>query len=169
MSIHKSMTWRVLLAVAVAALACAVSAASAVAGGAHDVGVSGGYEARDFGTTDCVPLDDVRLRCTTTGFVSRYLENGDLVGWSTASFEQVIDCAHGRTVGRGVETFDGSVRGGPAGRLTWKLAFVADFDCVGFYPSNLHVVGVVVDGSGPLAGTRGVLLFDDSHYRGVLT
>lgn len=152
-----------------AALAGGATAGGSMAGGVGDLRVSGDYGVQEggFGTTDCVPLDDVRLRCTTTGFTSDY--SGDLVGSSTASFEQVIDCAHGRTVGRGLETFEGSVRGGRPGTLTWTLVFTADFDCTQFFPSSLHIVGVVVKGTGGLAHTRGALLFDDSHYVGVLT
>lgn len=128
--------------------------------------VSGTYTAVDFGTTECAALDDVQLHCSTSGFRSRY--EGDLVGESIASFDQVINCATGRTYGHGVETFSGSVRGGRPGTLTWRLVLTAEFDCETFFPSNLRILGVVTKSTGGLASMRGGLHFDDTSYRGVL-
>jgi hypothetical protein len=152
----------VLLAVGGCLAALVASAADAGWGAAH---VSGTYTAVDFGTTACEPLDDARLGCTTTGFTSDY--DGDLDGLSTSSFRQVIDCVRGRTVGYGSETFTGAI-GGEAGTLTWQLWFTSDFDCAGFFPSNLRIVAVPTNGGGALAGLHGVLLFGDTDYRGVL-
>jgi hypothetical protein len=155
---------RVLAAAATVGLGaalCATAIAPAAAGTQRDVIVAGTYTATDLGTTECVPLSDTRLHCTTSGFASAY--RGGLVGSSTASFEQVIDCATGRTNGTGVETFSGSVRGGPTTTLRWRLYFSADFDCGTFFPSRLRIIGIVTNG--PL---HGVLFFDDTTYRGVL-
>jgi hypothetical protein len=147
--------------VGLGAALCAIAIAPAAVAAQRDVIVAGTYTATDLGTTDCVPLSDTRLHCTTSGFASAYL--GGLVGSSTANFEQVIDCATGRTNGVGVETFSGSVRGGPTTTLRWRLYFSADFDCGTFFPSGLRIVGIVTNGP-----VRGVLFFDDTTYRGVL-
>ena len=151
-----------LLVLAGALAALAASPAGAGQGAAH---VSGTYTAVDFGTTSCEPLDDGRLSCTTTGFGSDF--DGDLDGVSTSSFRQVIDCAQGRTVGHGSETFTGSI-GNASGTLTWRLWFTSDFDCATFVPANLRIVAVPTQGGGGLAGLHGVLLFGDADYRGVL-
>ena len=127
--------------------------------------VSGTYTAVDFGATECEPLDEARLSCTTTGFRSEF--EGDLDGLSTSSFRQVIDCARGRTVGHGSERFTGSI-GNASGTLTWRLWFTSDFDCATFSPANLRIVAVPTEGAGDLAGLRGVLLFGDTDYQGVL-
>ena len=142
--------------------AALVSQAAADRGASH---VAGTYTVSDFGTTTCDPLGTTRLGCRTTGLRSDY--DGDLEGVSTSSFDQVIDCARGRTVGRGSETFTGSVNG-VGGTLTWHLAFMSDFDCASFFPSNLRIVAVPTAGGGGLADTRGVLLFGDTDYTGVL-
>jgi hypothetical protein len=140
------------------------SASQAVAdrGASH---VAGTYAVSDFGTTTCDPLGATRLVCRTAGLRIDY--DGDLAGVSTSGFEQVIDCARGRTVGRGSETFTGSVNG-VGGTLTWQLVFVSDFDCASFFPSDLRIVAVPTEGGGGLAGTHGVLLFGDTDYTGVL-
>ena len=155
-----------------AALVLTVSLSAGLAGNALGAApasglVSGTYTAVDFGTTECAALDDVQLHCSTSGFRSRY--EGDLVGESIASFDQVINCATGRTYGHGVETFSGSVRGGRPGTLTWRLVFTAEFDCETFFPSSLRILGVVTKSTGGLASMRGGLLFDDTSYRGILS
>ncbi len=157
---------RLLVLIPLALLVVAAGAEGAVAGGHHGARVAGIYTATDFGNTECEPLDEVRLRCTTSGFVSTY--EGDLVGTSTTNFEQVINCATGRTVGHGAETFTGTIRGKTTGTLSWRLVLSADFDCATFFPSNLHIVAVVTKGTAGLAGVRGVLLFDDTTYSGLL-
>jgi hypothetical protein len=139
-----------------------VAQATADRGASH---VAGTYTVSDFGTTTCDPLGTTSLVCRTTGFRIDY--DGDLDGLSTSSFDQVIDCARGRTMGRGSETFTGSVNG-VGGTLTWQLVFVSDFDCASFFPSNLRIVAVPTEGGGALAGTHGVLLFGDTDYTGVL-
>jgi len=159
--------WRGLLVAVAVTLSFSAALAGNAFGGALGSGrVSGTYSPVDFGNTECVALDDVRLHCATSGFKSRY--EGDLVGESTATFEQVINCATGRTYGLGVETFGGSLRGGRSGVLTWRFVLEADFDCEAFFPSNLRILGVVTKGSGGLASVRGALLFDDTSYRGLL-
>ena len=155
-----------------AVLVLMVSLSAGLAGNALGAGsatglVSGTYTAVDFGTTECAALDDVQLHCSTSGFRFRY--EGDLVGESISSFDQVINCATGRTYGHGVETFSGSVRGGRPGTLTWRLVFTAEFDCETFFPSSLRVLGVVTKSTGGLASMRGGLHFDDTSYRGVLS
>jgi hypothetical protein len=155
---------RITLLLAIGVAVGAVLAAPAAAGRATQV--SGRYEVVDFGTTTCAPLSETRLDCTTTGLASGYAV-GDLQGTSTSRFRQVIDCARGKTVGHGSETFTGSI-GGSSGTLTWQLWFTSDFDCATFFPSNLRIVAVPTQGTGGLAGVRGVLVFDDVGYRGVL-
>ena len=157
---------RLTVALAVVASTFVVIVPGAVAGGRHRVVVAGTYTVADLGTTDCTTLDETRLRCRTTGLKSDYA--GDLVGQTTADFRQTIDCAGGRTRGHGVETFSGSLLGGAAGTLTWRLHFTADFDCATFVPSNLRILGVLKRGTGGLAGLRGLLLFDDTSYHGLL-
>lgn len=148
------------------ALLVAVGAVvAAPAGAGQDAQVSGTYTVVVFDEPVCEALSETRMACTTTGFVSEY--DGDLDGASTASFEQVIDCARGKTIGHGSETFTGSI-GGASGTLTWQLGFTADFDCSSGFPSNLRIVAVPTRGTGGLAGLRGVLLFGDTTYRGVL-
>lgn len=155
------------MAFALVAATCALLAPSAVAGGAHGVFVAGAYTVPDFGMTDCTPLDDTHLRCSTTALKSDY--TGDLTGTTRADFKQTIDCAAGRARGHGVETFTGSLDGGPAGTLTWRLYFTSDVDCATLAPTNLRIIAIVKRGTGRLAGLRGVLLFDDTTYRGVLS
>lgn len=156
---------KLVLLVAVAATALATFAAEVAATPAHVTSVSGGYGVTALGDTTCAPLPGDRLHCRTTGLEATY--EGDLVGTSTASFAQVIDCAAGRTVGHGTETFTGSL-GTRTGTLTWSLAFTSDFDCTTFFPTNLRIVAVVTQGTGALLGSRGLLVFDDTTYRGLL-
>jgi hypothetical protein len=149
------------------ALLVAVGAVlAAPAGAVRATQVSGKYVVDDFGTTTCTPLSEARLDCTTTGLASGYTV-GDLQGTSTSRFRQVIDCARGKTVGHGSETFTGSI-GGSSGTLTWQLWFTSDFDCATFFPSSLRIVAVPTHGTGGLAGVRGVLLCGDRGYWGVL-
>jgi Protein of unknown function (DUF3224) len=159
------MARRISLLLAVVLAVGALGAAPAVAG-SGSVHVSGYYRVDGIGETACEPVGVTRLRCTTTGLASTY-ERGDLDGTSSSSFEQIIDCARGRTAGYGSETFTGSIHG-VSGTLTWQLGFTSDFDCSTFFPSNLRIVAVPVWGSGDLAGLHGVLLFADDSYRGVL-
>ena len=157
---------RISVLLALVGCLAAVVAVPAGAGRGGAIQVSGSYGVADFGATTCAPLGDTQLSCTTTGFASDYRE-GDLKGTSTSSFQQVIDCARGKTVGRGSETFTGSI-GSASGTLTWELWFSSDFDCATFFPSNLRIVAVPTRGTGSLGGLHGVLFFDDTHYRGVL-
>ena len=157
---------RISVLLALVGCLAAVAAVPAGAGRGGAIQVSGSYGVADFGTTTCAPLGDTQLSCTTTGFASDYPE-GDLNGASMSSFRQVIDCARGKTVGRGSETFTGSI-GSVSGTLTWELWFSSDFDCTTFFPSNLRIVAVPTGGTGGLAGLHGVLFFNDTHYRGVL-
>ncbi len=103
--------------------------------------VAGTYTVTDFGATTCVPKGESGdiLTCTTTAFKSSY--DGNLAGESTADFTQVINCKTSRTRGEGVETFTGSLNGGAAGTLTWKITFRAGFDCATFFPSEFHGLG----------------------------
>ncbi len=152
-------------------LALLVCAAVSLGAGAADAKgrptlVSGQYAVAELGATSCEPIDATRLRCRTSGLTSAY--EGDLEGTSTADFDQVIDCAAGRTTGHGAETFTGSLGGGASGTLTWRLWLTAAFDCTTFFPSNLRIVAVVTRSTGAFAGSHGVLVFDDTSYRGVL-
>jgi hypothetical protein len=153
------------ISVLLALVGCLAAVVASPAGAGRATQVSGTYTVVDFGTTVCEPLSPTRLNCTTTGFASDY--DGDLEGVSTASFQQVIDCVRGKTVGHGSETFTGSV-GGAFGTLTWQLWLTSDFDCASFFPSSLRIVAAPIHGGGDLAGVHGVLFFGDVAYRGVL-
>src|SRR4051812_2591620 len=130
-------TKRALLALAGALLALAAMPALAAAHH-REIRVSGTYVPYDFGTTQCAPKGaspDI-LACSTTGFRSTYA--GSLVGDVATAFSNIIDCKTGRTWGRGVETFAGSLNGSATGTLTWKIAFRSDFDCATSLPSGFQ-------------------------------
>jgi hypothetical protein len=153
--------------VGVAVLAVAVVCAQAAVAAPAAIHVSGTYEVSDFGTTTCAPLAKPFLvGCSTTGFVSQY--DGSLEGSSTSSFVQVINCETGRTAGIGTETFTGSVEGVGSGTLTWLIRFRSAFDCATFSVSNFSATGVIVSGTGDLAGLEGKLHFGDVTYEGDL-
>jgi hypothetical protein len=154
---------------AVTALVAAVVTCTAIAGGHRAIHVSGDYEL-DFarlGTTDCTPIDTIRLRCTTTDMGFDY--HGDLTGSTTIQFEQIVNCRTGVTRGSGTETFTGSIAGAP-GTVTWHVSFGSEFDCLSGFPSNLRAIANLKkrQGTGELAGLKGTLRFDDTTYRGVL-
>jgi hypothetical protein len=153
---------------------CAVVAAATVgmtpadARGRHADRVTGTYSVSDPGVTNCTPKPQhpERLRCDTSGFVSHY--EGDLVGDSNVDFSWRIDCDRGRSEGEGVETFAGSLDGGPSGTLTWRIRFHSRFDCSGFFPFDFDGYGTVRDGSGGFEGAQGSLRFGDTTYEGRL-
>ena len=157
---------RLILTLALALLTCAGVAGGAAAGARPDARVSGTYTVTDFGGTNCTPLSATVLRCATKGLKSDY--SGDLIGDATSDFDQLIDCATGRTVGQGLETFSGTVRGGPAGTLVWRIVFAADFDCGTFYPTKFHAVSLITRATGGLNGASGILRFGDVSYDGLL-
>lgn len=154
-------------AVVLTTLVTAVFACTAVAGGHHALRVSGGYSLSGLGTTDCIPIDDIRLRCTTTDMEFDY--TGDLTGSTTIRFEQIVNCETGVTGGQGIETFTGWI-GGAFGTVTWHLSFTSDFDCQSGFPSSLRAIAKLRkrQGTGELAGFGGRLRFDDTAYSGVL-
>jgi hypothetical protein len=160
-------TARALLALAGALLALAAMPALAAAHH-RDIRVSGTYAAYDFGTTQCVPkgASPDLLACSTTGFRSSYA--GSLVGDVSTEFHNIINCKTGRTWGRGVETFTGSLNGSATGTLTWKISFRSDFDCATSLPSGFQGRSHITASSGALAGIRGRLHFGDVTYDGVL-
>lgn len=130
--------------------------------------VSGTWATTDFGAADCGPVGDstVLIRCDTTGFKSVY--DGSLKGESIVDFTTIIDCQTGFSYGSGVERFAGSVDSVGLGSVTWRISFVAGFDCTDFSISGFRALAVIQSGTGDLAGVRGTLLFDDVSYRGVL-
>lgn len=151
------------LALVVVALMWAQAAPAA----STSVHVSGTYVVSEFGTTTCVPTGSGSVfRCVTTGFVSQY--SGSLMGTSTTSFFQVINCNKGTTSGVGVETFTGSVEGVGSGSLTWIINFHSKFDCATFATSDFSGSGHIVAGTGDLAGLEGKLQFGDVTYEGDL-
>lgn len=113
-----------------------------------------------------MPVNTAVLRCAATGLKSVY--SGDLEGEAISDFEQVINCATGRTVGQGVERFSGTVRGGQPGTLKWRIIFAADFDCATFYPSNFRAFSLIAQATGGLSELSGVLRFGDVTYDGLL-
>ena len=149
---------RLILALVLGLMACAAASTSAAAGTRHHAHVEGTYSVSDFGAIDCVGVSEFVIRCSTTGLISAY--SGDLVGSSTADFEQTIDCGAGRTVGRGSEVFVGAVRGRPE-TLKWRITFASDFNCSPFYPFNFRGLGIV-------SQWGGLLKFDDTTYDGWL-
>jgi hypothetical protein len=130
--------------------------------------VSGTYAVTDFGTSTCAPVGQslFLIRCDTTGFVSQY--TGDLTGATVTEFTQLINCKTGKTHGKGVETFTGSVAGMGAGTLTWRDHFHATIDCLTFAVSDFVGRGKHLSGTGELAELDGKLEFDDTTYDGVL-
>ena len=132
------------------------------------VHVSGTYTVTDLGTTTCGPVGESPnlLRCDTIGFVSEYA--GDMTGTATVDFTQVINCKTGRTRGKGVETFTGTINGIGAGTLTWHDHFHARTDCVTFGLSDFVLRAVGFSGTGALAGLHGEIGFTLSDYDGTL-
>ena len=147
-------------------LAGLVLASAATAGkGVH---LSGTYVVTDEGTTTCLPVGSsgFKIRCETTGFATQYA--GGLTGSAIVDFTTLTDCKTGRSHGKGVETFTGTVAGIGAGTLTWHDHFHATIDCATFEVSGL--VGKEVDFSGTdaLAGVRGRIDYDETTYDGTL-
>jgi hypothetical protein len=153
--------------VTLVAVALVVALAAPAYGGSATL-VSGTYSVTDFGTPACVPLgaDGFIVSCTTTGFVSSY--SGALSGTTTTTFTQVINCKTGRTQGKGIETFTGSIAGVGSGTLTWRDEFTSAFDCTTFAVSDFSGIGVALAGTGSLAGLHGELSFTDTTYAGAL-
>jgi uncharacterized protein DUF3224 len=153
------------------ALLFALLAGLVLASGAtatQGVHVRGTYAVTDLGTTTCGPVGKSPnlLRCDTIGFVSEY--SGDMIGTATVDFTQVIDCKNGRTRGKGVETFTGTIDGTGAGTLTWHDHFHATTDCVTFGLSNFVLKAVGFSGTGALAGLHGKIDFTLTDYDGTL-
>jgi hypothetical protein len=145
-----------------------VAAAPATARGRHAERVAGTLSVIDPGQTSCVPeaKHPTRFRCETTGFLFHY--DGDLVGDSTVDFSWRIDCDRGSSQGEGNETFAGSLDGGPAGTLTWRIRFHSRFDCVGFFPYEFDGHAKIEGGSGGFEEANGSLRFGDTTYEGRL-
>jgi hypothetical protein len=151
-----------LAAVVVGLIVVSVAAATSA------VPVTGTYAVTDLGTTTCAPVGSsvFLIRCETTGFVSQY--GGDLSGSTITEFSQVINCKTGRTQGKGVETFTGTVNGVGVGTLTWHDHFHATMDCATYVVSDFVGKGVHVSGTGDLAGLEGKIRFTLSTYDGTL-
>jgi hypothetical protein len=141
---------------------------TAAATAKKDIHVSGTYSVSDPGTTTCEPVGSsgARLRCDTTGFVIQY--NGDLTGSSVTAFTEVIDCRTGKTHGKGVETFAGTLNGVGAGTLVWHDHFRATTDCATFALSDFALKAVDFSGTGDLAGLDGKIAFTLADYDGTL-
>jgi hypothetical protein len=150
------MVRRLVLALSVVActLVAAPAAASAPPG---STAVSGIWVPVDFGTELCTPHGPHIFRCTVTGFSTAY--TGDLTGTSSAEFVELVNCKTGKVHGHGTETFTGSVAGVGAGTLTWRIHFSATVasDCETL--TSFDGRGVVVGGTGDLAGLHGTLEF----------
>ena len=132
------------------------------------VHASGTYTVTDLGTTTCGSVGESSnlLRCDTIGFMSEYA--GDMTGTATVDFTQVIDCKTGRTRGKGIETFTGTIDGIGAGTLTWHDHFRATTDCVTFGLSDFVLEAVGFSGTGALAGLQGRIDFTLTDYDGTL-
>jgi hypothetical protein len=98
--------------------------------------------------------------------VSQY--TGSLTGTSVANFTQRINCERSRVRGHGTETFTGSLQGGGAGTLTWRIRFHAAFDCSTMAVSNFSGTGLIKSGTDVFAGMHGDLDFGDVTYDGEL-
>jgi len=135
---------------------------------AKGVHVSGTYTVTDLGTTTCGPVGGSPnlLRCDTTGFVSQYA--GDMTGTATVNFTQVINCKTGRTQGKGIETFTGTINGVGSGSLTWHDHFHATTDCITFGLSDFVLKAVGFSGTAALAGLQGRIDFTLTDYDGTL-
>jgi hypothetical protein len=154
----------VTVTVVAAALIGGLSGASA-ASSVRAINVSGTWTTTDFGVPSCTQTGD-RIDCATTGFKSVYA--GSLKGASTVDFSSVAFCRPSFTYGSGIETFTGSIDGIGSGTLTWRISFVSRFDCATFSVSGFRALAVIQSGTGDFAGARGVVMFDDLRYHGVL-
>ena len=141
---------------------------SSAAAAKEAVHVSGTYTVTDFGTTTCVPVGSsaYRIRCATTGFATQY--GGDLTGTAIVDFTTLIDCRTGRSHGKGVETFTGTVNGLGAGTLIWHDHFRSTIDCGTFEVSDLVGKEIDFSGTGQLAAVRGKIDYDETTYDGTL-
>jgi hypothetical protein len=153
-----------MLALVGCTLAAAPAAATALPG---SIAVSGVWIPFDFGTETCTPHGPHVFGCTVTGFSTAY--TGDLIGSSSAEFVEIVNCKTGKVQGHGTDTFTGSVTGVGSGTLTWRIHFSATVgsDCETL--TSFEGRGVIVGGTGDLAGLRGTLEFAfDLTYTGRL-
>jgi hypothetical protein len=156
------------LSFVVAALACVlVVAPAATSARPHQIPVAGMWIPFDLGAETCTPLGAQVSICRVTGFQTQY--TGDLTGTARAEFVEIVNCATGRVHGFGTDTLTGSVTGVGSGTLTWFFFFSATVaeDCETL--TSFEGRGVVVSGTGELAGLHGRLDFAfDLTYTGVL-
>jgi len=132
------------------------------------IDVSGTYTVSNLGDTTCTPVGSsfFLFRCDTRGLVSEY--SGDLTGTAVADFTALINCETNRETGHGTETFTGSIAGAGSGTLAWTDQFSSNFDCDFFFPFDLDINSVAVNGSGEFADLQGKLAFTDTAYSGSL-
>ena len=104
--------------------------------------------------------------CETTGLLTQY--SGTRDGPSVTDFRQIINCKKSRTHGHGTEAFTGSLAGAGSGTLTWRIHFRSAFDCQTFDVADFVARGIVISGTGDLAGLRGSIEYEETTYDGVL-
>lgn len=149
--------------VIVSALAVWPAAASAMRG---EIAISGVTSTLDPGSTNCVSQGPFVLTCESTGFLTGFA--GTLTGSSSTDSSTQLNCKTGRYHGHGVETFTGSLAGAGSGTLTWQLqtsGTISD-DCSAL--TSFEGRGIVVGGTGGLAGLHGAITFDATSYVGSL-
>jgi hypothetical protein len=158
--------WTVKRLLLLSVMAATLVAAQAAVAAPSRVDVSGTYAITDFGAGPCVASSPFIERCATAGLLTDY--SGTLDGASVTDFRQIFNCKKSRTHGHGAETFTGSVEGVGSGTLTWRIHFRSGFDCETFDGPDFVARGVVVSGTGDLAGLSGSIKFDATTYNGVL-
>ena len=128
--------------------------------------VSGSTFTIDPGTATCVLVDHALVRCDSIDFVTGF--SGSLSGTSSTDAVVLINCITGRYHGVGVETFNGSVDTVGSGTLTLQLqeSGTVTPDCSDI--ATFEATGVVIGGTGDLAGLNGTLSFEGSSYSGSL-
>ena len=132
----------------------------------HEIAISGTTTTIDPGSINCVFRGPYVLNCDSTDFLTGL--TGTLTGTSSTDSSLQINCKTLQYHGHGVETFTGTLTGVGSGTLTWQLqtsGTVSD-DCSDL--TSFEGRGVVVSGTGVLAGLNGTLTFDADTYTGSL-
>jgi len=153
--------------IAATVVACALTVGPvAQAVNPHEIAISGTTSTIDPGTGSCVFRGPYVLNCDSLDFLTGFA--GTLTGTSSTDSSVQINCKTLQYHGHGVETFNGSLTGVGSGTLTWQLqtsGTVSD-DCSAL--TSFEGRGVVVSGTGDLAGLNGTLTFEGDTYSGSL-
>jgi hypothetical protein len=132
----------------------------------HQIAISGTTSTIDPGTGNCVFRGPYVLNCDSTDFLTGFA--GTLTGTSSTDSNIQINCKTLQYQSHGVETFTGSLTGVGSGTLTWQLqtAGTVSDDCSEL--TSFEGRGVVVSGTGDLAGLNGTLTLEVDTHTGSL-